>query len=1342
MDNYRIRLTMAQPTHIRIGRSRKAQIYPVAITLFTIVILTFAFVNISKSHEIKKSDGKDKNIGELQAEVFASLQDSDSVNFYIEKNAELAAQFALKDIEKSCIVNINLEHTADPLESLCGKYVYPLWSTNTNICLPDCKQAFKESFQDYFLTGINTYQTVTSILLPISYDIQLDAGDKQFTIKGVSSAGKSLKVISLDQRKDYPVDIQSDYTHIVSDQEVAQVTTTPGAAPIASTFYDLLGWPVDDSSLHDLKHYLVSCFGQRPSSGTASTEHPGIDISAPEGTPVMAAYDGEVVAAGGKAIPGKNNKEITVGKPDLVYDCWGVVVIRHNAYLSTQYMHLNTIDASIIPGAKVKKGQVIGTVGTRGTYHGLRNEKQIDVTCNVGAFGAHLHFEVLYDKTADGSYVKDKMSQNLFVKNNRVQPFCFLKKGDYSKKPKDQNNPECFTPINLESNLDEVCEIYDFDFSAPPTVPKQTSGSSSKVTGSIIAVIAGQATTDVNPLVGDQTGESVLVSNPFGTYAFKPTFSVKVNKDLNDPIAPITAWFEKTWQECEGKFTGCVEEKMNEFNSLEGRKFDLSFADQCEANPDFYNMMEFAEDCLSNGAYKCGCEFDTSKIQSSRNMQISFDFTNNKVTLYLEKNGNFEEAESYQLYFGSLGSVGGNYERMDYLLNFKKDGSLDTARLMAYSKNDDGSYSLDSSASLTNYLKLRIAKPEKTDAGVLFNDPDLLSCVYKKSKFRLCAKPSSPELSTLKFAITIKEKPPAALGKDAVDVVATVPCPENDVNKIIDAKGIDLTKIAMMIPIPGINVIGIADVINNLPDSKPSSLQVVVNNPDPNIAGYEIYCNDILTDMLPSDVLDNYDPNSFVTVANNEIIGKTSQLDSYVRSNSYASFLDGTDCGVPVTRTNGKTIKVPAIKGITKDGKTVFSIDKCGDTPVILSKMLPNNYCVSVVPVDKNGNKMDEYAYSNCAQTNTLLSLAIKSLLDKQLGDFLVIPESFLPKELKPQAEQPCPEKISAIASGKGLDLMKLANYGGVDYIKSYLQTAASDMINSEITSTGLVNTVNSMDGMWEKQAVFTALSNEISNEDAKFLFDSALSSSMSGAAKSFVLGKGTKYISDNKAKEIVRNAAAGEGAGRIANSEIRVALSEELTAEQKRQDIMSAINDAWGGELEQKIIDKALEKRCGDYDIDIETAINCLDDKEVEEAYDEALLEFSSLEQGGSSALIERGIDRMDPAKTKDILRNVVSQNYRGLASDLVQAELAKIPESSKRELIHDALQGKTPDASIIQSELLKMATSNNNEYITKILQNGNIRGMLQDTLKKELEKQLNSFIVSECKPKNALLQ
>jgi len=88
--------------------------------------------------------------------------------------------------------------------------------------------------------------------------------------------------------------------------------------------------------------------------------HKGIDIEALSGTPIKAAYDGEVVEAGSEATYGNYIK------------------IKHIDGLSTLYAHCSKL--LVNKGQKVKKGDIIAEVGATGA-----------------ADGPHLHFEVRKD---------------------------------------------------------------------------------------------------------------------------------------------------------------------------------------------------------------------------------------------------------------------------------------------------------------------------------------------------------------------------------------------------------------------------------------------------------------------------------------------------------------------------------------------------------------------------------------------------------------------------------------------------------------------------------------------------------------------------------------------------------------------------------------------------------------------------------------------------------------------------------------------------------------------------------------------------------------------------------
>jgi murein DD-endopeptidase MepM/ murein hydrolase activator NlpD len=89
---------------------------------------------------------------------------------------------------------------------------------------------------------------------------------------------------------------------------------------------------------------------RRVYNGKTRSFHAGLDLAAPEGTPVAAAGDGRVVLAG-----------------DL-YFSGGTVLVDHGAGLFTQYFHLSHIDVK--EGDTVTKGTRLGASGHTGRVTG------------------------------------------------------------------------------------------------------------------------------------------------------------------------------------------------------------------------------------------------------------------------------------------------------------------------------------------------------------------------------------------------------------------------------------------------------------------------------------------------------------------------------------------------------------------------------------------------------------------------------------------------------------------------------------------------------------------------------------------------------------------------------------------------------------------------------------------------------------------------------------------------------------------------------------------------------------------------------------------------------------
>ena len=97
--------------------------------------------------------------------------------------------------------------------------------------------------------------------------------------------------------------------------------------------------------------------GRSYNGGPIASRHEGLDIAAPEGTPVRAAARGQVVLA----------EELTVRG--------GAVIINHGAGVYSGYYHLSKVAIGL--GREVRQGEVIGEVGSTGL-----------------STGPHLHWEL------------------------------------------------------------------------------------------------------------------------------------------------------------------------------------------------------------------------------------------------------------------------------------------------------------------------------------------------------------------------------------------------------------------------------------------------------------------------------------------------------------------------------------------------------------------------------------------------------------------------------------------------------------------------------------------------------------------------------------------------------------------------------------------------------------------------------------------------------------------------------------------------------------------------------------------------------------------------------------
>lgn len=201
----------------------------------------------------------------------------------------------------------------------------------------------------------STYQALIGI--PLDYkekqaSITLDYGDKTLT-KTLAVLPKEYpsQHIKLKTNKHVSLSQKNLNRHYKEKKEIGKALESFSQNHPQINFI----WPVTGriSSVYGLRRF----YNDQPRK-----PHTGLDIAAPQGTPIQAPEDGKVIGTGDYFFNGKT------------------VFLEHGSGLITMYCHMDKI--SVKQGDTVPQGQIIGKVGTTGR-----------------STGAHLHFGVMLNHT-------------------------------------------------------------------------------------------------------------------------------------------------------------------------------------------------------------------------------------------------------------------------------------------------------------------------------------------------------------------------------------------------------------------------------------------------------------------------------------------------------------------------------------------------------------------------------------------------------------------------------------------------------------------------------------------------------------------------------------------------------------------------------------------------------------------------------------------------------------------------------------------------------------------------------------------------------------------------------
>lgn len=228
-----------------------------------------------------------------------------------------------------------------------GSYSRMLWKVGNYNALRHDQETLKKQYRQLQSTVDDTNTRLDSLQslateVAMTYGVlryhpaAFDQGDNP--VSQLDAFDRSVEQYTFLKRNAAVIAISSGGLHLMPGMNFADSTYTPSI------------WPV-------LGH-ITDSFGERldPFSGEGAF-HTGVDVASDYGAPVHATADGVITIADDHAGYGR------------------LVVIDHGFGITTWYAHLSAFSA--VPGARIKRGAVVGYTGISGR-----------------STGPHVHYEV------------------------------------------------------------------------------------------------------------------------------------------------------------------------------------------------------------------------------------------------------------------------------------------------------------------------------------------------------------------------------------------------------------------------------------------------------------------------------------------------------------------------------------------------------------------------------------------------------------------------------------------------------------------------------------------------------------------------------------------------------------------------------------------------------------------------------------------------------------------------------------------------------------------------------------------------------------------------------------